>query len=87
MGKDPNRPSLDEGTPAAVPLARGMQALPEPGPWEPIEGTERDMSLKLSLHADVLDFDCSTNDIHFKKTWMFNTISHKFTVTIPSNKA
>jgi hydrocephalus-inducing protein len=52
---------------------------PEP-PHQIIDGTTKELVLKLSAAADQRAYTCSTENLHFAPTVMFQTKIHRFTV-------
>ncbi|CAE7461684.1 Hydin [Symbiodinium sp. CCMP2592] len=52
-----------------------------------VEGTAREMPLRILAAADQMAYECGTERIHFSPTVLFQTRLHRFTVANPSKIA
>ena len=55
------------------------EALPEPQ-YEPVDGSDKQLKLKVSATADYARYKCDVDKIIFKPTMMFGSRSFKFTL-------
>lgn len=80
--------TAQSAAPASAPdaAAQGMpveQVAPEP-PHRLLDGTSRDLQLKVSGQADDRSYECTTDRIYFHATVMFQARVHRFTMKNPS---
>jgi hydrocephalus-inducing protein len=54
-------------------------------PFTELEGTQRELPLRVSAAADEQSLECDIEDINFKPTVMFGTKLHRFKLKNPSS--
>jgi hydrocephalus-inducing protein len=80
VAKKPNPKAKGGKSNGELPIPHDLNVGSIEPTHEVVEGSNKALNLKLHALADSSKYECDCNGIHFKKTMMFQTRTHSFTI-------